>query len=117
MNDFVKLSYSLTLQECFYEMTIKPIRTIRGTIIYTFVSWYYIINQKIIQNSKVIKKKLNLKNQGILSIEAWFIRKKFFNDRHFSQNNDSEQYLKKQSQRNLMIKLSKKLKNFIEPLF
>ena len=28
--------------------------------------WYYIINQKIIQNSQVVKKKLNLKNQQSL---------------------------------------------------
>ena len=52
-------------------MTIKPInRTNGGTIIYRFTPWYYIINQKIIQNIQVVKKKLNLKKP----IEPfWFI--------------------------------------------
>ena len=42
-------------------MTIKPInRTIGGTIICSFTPWYYIVDQKIIQNSQMVKKKLNL---------------------------------------------------------
>ena len=49
----------------------------------------------------------------------WFTTQgqKIFPDMSFSQNNDPKQYLKKHFQRNLRIKLSKKLKNFIGPLF
>ena len=47
-----------------YEITIKPInRAIGGTIICRFTSQYYTIDLKIIQNSQVVKKKLNLKSQ------------------------------------------------------
>ena len=57
-----------------YEMNIKPVnRTNERTIICTFTSWYYIINQKIIQNKQVVKKKLNLKNQEILLVEAFLV--------------------------------------------
>ena len=54
--------------------TIKPInRMIRGTIIYTFASQYYIINQRIMKNSQVTKKKLTLKNQEILLIQIFLV--------------------------------------------
>ena len=57
-----------------YEMNIKPVnRTNERTIICIFTSWYYIINQKIIQNKQVVKKKLNLKNQEILLVEAFLV--------------------------------------------
>ena len=63
------------------------------------MSWYYIINQKIIPNSQVVKKKLNLKNQGILLVEAFLVynsKTTMFSDIPFLQNDGPEQYLKKQ---------------------
>ena len=101
-------------------MTIKTHKQNKGhTIICTFTSWYYIIDQKIIQNSQVVKKKLNLKNQDILLVEAFLVhnsRTKILPDMPFSQNDSPEQYLKKHFQRNLMIKHLKKFKNFITTL-
>ena len=48
-------------------MTVKPINgTKGGIIICRFTPWYYIIDQKIIQNRKVVKKKLNLEIQQSL---------------------------------------------------
>ena len=63
------------------------------------MSWYYIINQKIIPNSQVVKKKLNLKNQGILLVEAFLVynsKTTMFPDMLFLQNDGPEQYSKKQ---------------------
>ena len=60
-----------------------------------FTSWYYIIDQKIFQNSQVVKKKLNLKNQGKLLVEAFLIhnsKTKMFPDMPFLQNDGPEQY-------------------------
>ena len=36
-----------------------------GTIICAFTSWYCIIDQKIVQHSQEVNKKLNLANQAI----------------------------------------------------
>ena len=46
---------------------------IGGTTICTFTPWHYITDQKIIQNSQVVKKKLNLKNQEILLAESFLV--------------------------------------------
>ena len=55
-----------------------------------------ILNQQpIIQNSQVVKKKLNLKNQGVLLVEAFLVnnsRNKIFPDMPFLQNDGPGQY-------------------------
>ena len=46
---------------------------IGGTIICTFTPLYYIIDQKIIQNNQVVKKKLNLKFKNFYWLRPfWF---------------------------------------------
>ena len=95
-------------------MTIKPINRTKGVLSpanSSVIIWYYILNQTMIQNSQVVKKKL---------VEAILVhnsRTKMFPDMSFLQNDTLEQYLKNNFQRNLMIKLSRKLLNFIGLLF
>ena len=95
------------------EMTIKPInRTIGGTIVCRFTPWYCIINQKIIiQNSQVIKKKLNLKEPFWLISQGQIFSQTCCFWKMIAQNN----IYKSHFQRNLVTKLSKK-KKFIGPL-
>ena len=76
-------------------MTNKPRNRMKGVL---SSSWYYIINQEIIQNSQVVKKKLNLKNQEILLVEVFLVqnsRTKIFPDELLLQNDGPDQYLKK----------------------
>ena len=95
-------------------MTIKPLNRTKGVL-----SSAHSPHHRPKLNIQVVKKKLNLKNQEIFLVEGFLIpnpRTKILPDKFYHLRKKIENNNKK-VQSNLMIKHSKKLKNFIRTLF